>query len=223
MNIALIGGHGKVALLAAPLLVAAGHAVTAFIRNPAHVEDVARTGAIPKVLDVETLDQAGWNEVLATGYDAVIWSAGAGGGNPSRTWAVDFTAAKRSMSAAVRAGISRYVMVSYAAATLHHEIPQDHGFWHYAQAKAEADTFLRGTELDYVILGPSTLSLAEPTGSINLLGEIPAERSTTAELPLTSRGNVAQMILAAVEAAPGQRRSLAFTDGPTPITTVFDK
>lgn len=221
MNIALIGGHGKVALLAAPMLVAAGHSVTSFIRNPEHVDDVARSGATPRVLDVETLDQAGWNDVLAAGFDAVVWSAGAGGGNPSRTWAVDFAAAKRSIAAAVRAGISRYVMVSYASSSLHHQIPLENGFWHYAQAKAEADTFLRGTDLDYVILGPSTLTLDEPTGSVDILGEIPAELSTSEQLAPTSRGNVAQMVLAAVDAHPGQRRSIAFTDGPTPISEVF--
>ncbi|HET8594405.1 MAG TPA: NAD-dependent dehydratase, partial [Intrasporangium sp.] len=33
-RIALIGGHGKVALLTAPILVAAGHDVVAVVRNP---------------------------------------------------------------------------------------------------------------------------------------------------------------------------------------------
>lgn len=221
MNIALIGGHGKVAFLAASLLVAAGHTVTSFIRNPDHAVDVARTGATPRVLDVEILDQAGWNEVLAEGFDAVVWSDGAGSGSPERTWAVDVTAAKRSIAAAVRADITRYVMVSYASSTLHHEIPLDNSFWHYTQAKAEADTFLRGTELDYVILGPTTLTLDDPTGAVELYGEIPADRSTTADLPCTSRANVAQMILAAVEAPPSQRRSIAFADGSTPIAEVF--
>ena len=36
----IIGGHGKVALLAAPLLAEAGHDVVSIIRNPDHAEDV---------------------------------------------------------------------------------------------------------------------------------------------------------------------------------------
>ena len=35
----IIGGHGKVALLAAPLLAEAGHDVVSLIRNPDHAED----------------------------------------------------------------------------------------------------------------------------------------------------------------------------------------
>ena len=44
-RILLIGGHGKVALLLEPLLVAAGHHVTAVVRNPAHEADIAAAGA----------------------------------------------------------------------------------------------------------------------------------------------------------------------------------
>ncbi|TFI50643.1 NAD-dependent dehydratase, partial [Micrococcus endophyticus] len=36
----IIGGHGKVALLAAPLLAEAGHDVTSIIRNPEHAAEV---------------------------------------------------------------------------------------------------------------------------------------------------------------------------------------
>lgn len=217
MKIALIGGHGKVALLAASLLVEAGHSVTSIIRNPEHSAEVEATGATALVVDIEQLDQAGWNELLAAGFDAVIWSAGAGGGNPSRTWAVDFTAAKRSVVGAVRAGIKRYVMVSYVGSSLRHSIPESSPFWHYAQAKAEADTFLRGSGIDYVILGPSTLTLDSPTGMIH---EIEHDRDTTAK---TSRANVARMVAAAIEApADHVNRTVRFTDGDTPVAAVFN-
>src|SRR5690606_28882409 len=96
MEIALIGGHGKVALLAAPLLVEAGHSVRSVIRDPDHVADVEATGARAVVTDIETLDAAGWDALLE-GADAVVWSAGAGGGNPARTRAVDLDAAVASM------------------------------------------------------------------------------------------------------------------------------
>ena len=48
-RIIIIGGHGKVALIAERLLTAAGHAVDAVIRNPDQSADVAATGARPLV------------------------------------------------------------------------------------------------------------------------------------------------------------------------------
>mgnify|MGYP002652346580 CR=1 FL=1 len=102
-RILLIGGHGKVALLSEPMLVAAGHHVTAVIRNPRHEPAVRATGAEPLVVDVETFDTEQLTN-LVSGNDVVVWSAGAGGGDPERTFAVDRDAAIRSIDAAVAAG-----------------------------------------------------------------------------------------------------------------------
>ncbi len=44
-NVTIIGGHGKVALLAEPLLVERGHAVNALIRRPEQSEDIVTRGA----------------------------------------------------------------------------------------------------------------------------------------------------------------------------------
>src|SRR4029079_3135579 len=95
-RVTLIGGHGKVALLAARLLVGDGHEVTSVVRNPDHVADVEATGATAAVVDVE---HAGTEELAEAlrGSELVVWSAGAGGGNPARTYAVDRDAAIRSM------------------------------------------------------------------------------------------------------------------------------
>ena len=99
-RILLIGGHGKVALLSEPMLVAAGHHVTAVIRNPRHEPAVRATGAEPLVADVETFDTEQLTN-LVSGNDVVVWSAGAGGGDPERTFAVDRDAAIRSIDALV--------------------------------------------------------------------------------------------------------------------------
>lgn len=78
----IIGGHGKVALLAAPLLAEAGHDVVSLIRNPDHAEDVRAAGAEPLVLDIEKADQEELVHALRDA-DNVVFSAGAGGGTPS--------------------------------------------------------------------------------------------------------------------------------------------
>lgn len=141
-RIAIIGGHGKVALELSRILSAEGMDVTSFIRNPAHRDDVAAKGAAPVVLDVEHSTTAEIAEALRD-HDAVVWSAGAGGGSPERTYAVDRDAAIRSMDAAAQAGVGRYIMVSYLGAGPDHGVPEDNSFFAYAEAKAAADAYLR--------------------------------------------------------------------------------
>ena len=164
-RIVLIGGHGKVALRLERLLADRGDEVEAVIRNPDHAPDVAVTGATAVVADIETLDVDGFAE-LFRGRDAIVWSAGAGGGNPARTYAVDRDAAIRSMTGAQQAGVRRYVMVSYFGSP-DHTVPESHSFHAYAEAKAAADEHLATTALDWTILGPSTLTDGEATGSID--------------------------------------------------------
>lgn len=210
-NIILFGGHGKIALLTEPLLVKRGDTVTAVIRNPAQSDAVAATGATPLVADVEQLSVADLAQIIA-GHDAVVWSAGAGGGNPARTYAVDQDAAIRTMEAAELAGVQRYVMVSYFDAAIDHNVPAENSFFAYAQAKAAADQHLRATELDWTVLGPSALTLEEPTGAI----ETKAEKSTR-----VSRANVAAVIARVLESPSTVRQTINFNDGDTPIEQVI--
>lgn len=211
MNITLIGGHGKVALLTHPLLVAAGHDVRAVIRNPEHAKDVQAAGAEPVLQDIETLDADGWDALLQ-GSDLVVWSAGAGGGNPERTAAVDHRAAIASMDAAQRCGVRRYIMVSYFGTGPDHGIDPADGFYAYAEAKAAADAHLRESLLDWVILMPSALTLEDPTGRIDTRADQAGQ---------ISRGNVARMIAAAVEQEHLSHVEVRANDGDEDITEVF--
>lgn len=208
MRIAIIGGHGKVAMLAAPLLVAGGHQVTSLIRNPQHADEVAATGADPVVADVERLDVDGIAAVLR-GHDAVVWSAGAGGGNAERTRAVDRDAAIRSMDAAPAADVHRYVMVSYFGAGPDHGVPADNSFHAYAQAKADADAHLRASDLDWTILGPSSLTSEPGTGAIEV-GEDVTGTSV-------AREDVARVVVAVLDHPGTARMTIDFNTGPTPI------
>jgi uncharacterized protein YbjT (DUF2867 family) len=207
MKITLIGGHGKVALLAEPLLVEAGHEVRAVIRNPDQVADIEATGAGAVVIDIERLDEDGWKDLIADS-DAVVWTAGAGGGDPERTYTVDRDGAIASMDAAARAGARRYVMVSYFGAGPDHGVDPENGFFAYAESKAAADEHLRGTDLDWTILAPSGLTLEEPSGRIDV---------EAAESGTVSRANVARVIAAVIDRPETFGRFVQFNDGDTPI------
>lgn len=211
-RIVIIGGHGKVALLLSPILVEPGNEVTSIFRNPDHSEEVAVTGAIPVVADIEQLDTAALADLLA-GHDAVVFSAGAGGGNPARTYAVDRDAAIRTIDAAAQAGVRRFVMVSYFGAGPDHGVPENDPFFPYAQAKAAADAHLRATDLDWTVLGPSRLTDEPATGRI-VVG-----RDT--DKGQVSRANVAQVIAACLADAATIRRTIEFNDGHTPIAAAL--
>lgn len=209
-RVMIIGGHGKVALLAAPLLAADGHEVTSVIRNPKHAEEVTASGATPLVRDIESLDAGGFDELVA-GQDVLVWSAGAGGGNPDRTRAVDRDAAIASMDAAQRQGVRRYVMVSYFGAGPDHGVPEDDGFYAYAEAKSAADEHLRGTDLAWTVLGPSALTLDPGTGLVD------DEADEAGSVP---RADVAHMIAAAVREDGAVGRTIRFNSGRTPVDEV---
>lgn len=212
-RVVIIGGHGKVALLASPLLVADGHRVTSIIRNPGHADDVTRTGADPVVADIETLEADGIADLLG-GHDAVLWSAGAGGGNPARTRAVDHDAAVASMDAAAAAGVGRYVMVSYLGSRPNHGVDPDNSFFAYAEAKAQADEHLRASSLSWTILGPGALTDEPGTGRVEV-GPQPAASSVP-------RADVAAMAVAVLDRPATTGLTIPFNSGDTPIADALD-
>lgn len=211
-TLVIIGGHCKVALALAPLLAADGHRVRAWIRDEAQGPDVRAAGGDPEVYDIEHLNV----EQIATalsGADAVVWTAGAGGGNPARTYAVDRDAAIRAMEAASQADVRRFVMVSWAGSAPDHGVDTKSSFYPYADAKLAADDHLRGTDLAWTILGPGTLTGDPATGRITT--------SAQARGRETSRGNVAMAIRDALQQPATIGRFIAFADGDQPIEEAF--
>jgi uncharacterized protein YbjT (DUF2867 family) len=207
MRVLIFGGHGKVALQLEPLLAGRGDEVVAVVRNPDHVAEVEATGARVVVLDVESADA----EALAgavDGFDAIVWSAGAGGGSAARTYAVDRDAAMRTMDAAAAAGVRRYVMVSWIGSSVEHGIDPDDSFFAYADAKLAADDHLRASDLEWTILGPGTLTSDAPTGRI----EIDPDGSGD-----VSRADVARVVVEVLDDPSSVGRFIRFGSGATPI------
>jgi len=216
----LLGGHGKVAQLATPLLIEAGHTVTSMIRKSEQEDRIKELGATPMLFDVETATQDDFAKAFAD-QDAVVWAAGAGGGNPDRTYAVDRDAAIASMDAAQDAGTKRYVMISYLGSSLDHGVAEDHSFYPYAQSKALADEHLMESELDWTILGPGALTDDEAFGMVRRLGRQTEEKLAEGESRDTSRGNVAQAIVAALGSDASIGSIVDFVDGDTRVGEVF--
>lgn len=213
MNVTIIGGHGKVAMLLAPRLVAAGHTVTSVIRKPEHADEVAQTGAVPLVASVEDASTAELVELLA-GQEALVWAAGAGGGNPARTEAVDRDAAIRSMEACMQAEVPRYIMVSFSGSAPEYHVAADDPFRIYQDAKIAADEHLRASRLDWTILGPGPLNLEPSAGRVN-----PAAAHNHGDH--APRALVADVIVAALADPVTVGRTLVIGAGDVPIADWF--
>lgn len=218
-RVVILGGHGKIALLAAPKLKAAGFAVDSVIRNPDQSSDVKTAGANPVVLDIETADTQALADLFA-GAQAVVFSAGAGGGSPERTRAVDLEAAKRSIDAAEQAGVKRFVMVSYASASVDSDrVDPESSFYPYVQAKSGADEHLRASSLDFTILGPGGLTLEPSSGKVliaDAAGDLDGQTPTD-DVRVTSRDLVADVITHVIAESAAVRETVNFYDGQTPI------
>ncbi|WP_420369163.1 SDR family oxidoreductase [Curtobacterium sp. L1-20] len=205
-NVILFGGHGKVALLATRILTDRGHTVTSVIRDAGQSDEVRAHGGEPRVADIQQQTLTDFAE-LVHGHDAVVWSAGAGGGSADRTWAIDRDAAILSVQGTAKAGVDRYVMVSWSGSVLDHGVPQDDDFFAYAQSKMVADAVVRDSGLRWTVVAPSTLTDDEPTGSVGWDG-------SSGQVP---RGDVAHVVADALESDAAVGRTLRFTGGATPI------
>lgn len=189
-TIAIVGGHGKVALLLAQALSGQGHSVRSTIRDEAHGADVEAAGATPWTLDLEHADAGDLAEALG-GADTVVFSAGAGGrGGPDRTRAVDLAGALKTIAAANEADVRRFVMVS--AMGVDRPLPDDtaEGWRAYVESKRDADAALRGSALDWTIVRPGRLTDGPAMDRVRIGAEVGSGE--------ISRADVAAVVVAAL-------------------------
>src|SRR4051794_3305977 len=169
MDVAIAGGHGKIARRLASLLAARGDQVRGLIRNQNHAAAVRATGAEPVQCDLEH-DDVGLISEAIEGTDAVVFAAGAGpGSGAARKLTMDRDGATKLLEAARAAGVGRYVMVSSVGA----ERPPDgdDAFSVYLRAKAEADRALQESDRAWTIVRPGALTDEPGTGLVQIAVE----------------------------------------------------
>ncbi|MFW5656386.1 MAG: SDR family oxidoreductase [Bacteroidota bacterium] len=199
MKVLVIGANGKVGKLLVRWLINKSHEVKAMIRSEAQAENLKALGAEPVVADLEKEF-----EFAFKGIDAVVFTAGSGSKTgPDKTMTVDLLGAMKTVDAAVKYGVDRYIMVSAQGAGSPEEKPEAKRY--YFVAKAEADKYLRNTRLRYTVFRPGKLT-DEPAGKVKLAGII-EERGTT------SRDLLAKSIAYSLEAESTFRKTIDILDG----------
>ncbi len=146
----------------------------------------AETAVVDLEGDVEPIAQA------AEGVDAIVFTAGSGPNTGAdKTVLVDLDGAVKTMQAAKKAGVKRYVMISSYDTTREAIQSAPESFAPYVAAKHYADEWLRSTDLDHTIIHPGRLTNENGNGKVNAATDV--ERD---EIP---REDVANVILSSLE------------------------
>lgn len=201
------GGSGRVATELIKDLVVDGHQVIAGARHPEKI--VEMDGVTPVTLDLRG-DVAKIASLMA-GADTVYFVAGSRGKDLLQT---DAMGAVKTMQAAERAGIKRYIMLSSMYALQPEKwagYPALAAITDYNIAKFFADNYLiHNTDLDYTIVQPATLTEEAATGKVTF-GE---GDDTTNPIP-----DVAQVLATVLANGNTIGKVILMRTGDTPIDT----
>ena len=213
-RIAIVGGHGKVALQLIPILIGRGHTVVPLARKQQQLLDLAAMGTEPRELDIESATEADFARAFE-GCDAVVFTAGGGAdGNIERKQTVDLEGATKSIAGAKAAGISRLVQVS--AIGVDNDPPEDAApAWKaYVQAKRDADIALRESGLDWTIIRPGALTDTAATGRVHLAPSV--------EYGEVSRADVAHVVADCLDRPASAGAQWDLVSGDTPVPTAVE-
>lgn len=208
-RIAVVGGHGRVALELHPLLVAARHTPVALVRNQDYRTELGSRGAEVRIVDIES-DDATVFAAAFDGCEAVVFAAGGGAdGDKARKVSVDLGGSLKSIEGAKLAGVSRFVQIS--AIGVDAELPEDtDDVWRtYVEAKRDADIALRDSDLAWTIVRPGQLTDDRETGLVTL--------GTHVERGPISRADVAAVVVAVLATPSTVHAQFEVVGGDIPV------
>nr|WP_145404742.1 SDR family oxidoreductase [Paenibacillus xylanexedens] len=166
MNVLVIGANGQIGKHLVEQLAQEGkHQVTAMIRKPEQADTLKKLGAQVVMGDLEgTVDELA--EVMKD-QSVIVFTAGSGGSTgPDKTLLIDLDGAVKTMEAAEKQGISRYILVSAYGADQRSKWPEE--IKPYYVAKHFADRALFASELNYTIIRPGGLKNEPGTGKVTI-------------------------------------------------------
>lgn len=207
MKVFQIGAAGGVGRRLCALLTARGDQVGGLHRGPQQADIINAAGGVPILADLITIEVKELAELL-TGYDAIVFSAGAHGTGQDQTTLIDGKGLAKAADAAALAGVSRFVLVSVFPDALRGQEIRE-GFEHYMRVKKSADVYLTHTSLDWVIVRPGTLRDEVGSGLVNA--------GLAIEYGDVARDNVAAFIDGVLHEPRLSRVIVELTDGDTPV------
>ena len=165
MRVTVIGGSGRTGRLVVEKLIEAGHTAVAPIRNVRHMAELVKLGAEVRLLDLAASDFDTVVEAIK-GSVAVVFAAGSAAGETSE---LDRTGTLRTVRAAGKAGVKRYVSISaIGASTGLSTRSMDAEMKDYYRQKRAAGKHLANSDLDWTIIEPGELTDGAGTGKVEI-------------------------------------------------------
>lgn len=214
-RIAIVGGHGKIALQLIPILKGRGKTVVPLARKQQQLLDLAAMGTEPRLLDIEAASEDDFAQAFE-GCDAVVFAAGGGpDGDIDRKRTVDLEGSLKSIAGAKAAGIERFVQIS--AFGVDNPVPDDtEPVWKaYVDAKRDADAALRDSGLSWTIIRPGGLTDGAATGKIAL-----SESVDQGQIP---RADVAHVLADCLDQPASAGKQWEAVSGETPIPAAIER
>lgn len=213
-RIFIIGGAGQIGRRLSKIVSDKGHDVRALYRKPEQEMLLRQQGALPIKGSLTELDAAAL-AALMKGSDVVVFSAGAGGkGGQEMTNTVDGEGLNTAVTAALQAGVSRFLLVSAFPEALRGQAISE-TFENYMRVKKLADVILAESDLDWVILRPGTLLDEKGTGLVRAGLAIPYGD--------ISRDDVANTLAEIIEQPGISRIIIELTSGEFPVQEALQK
>jgi len=213
MRVTVIGGSGRTGKLIVEQLIAAKHEVVATIRNSKHMAELVKLGAETQLVD---LDTSAFDTIVTAmkGTDAVVFAAGSAAGEGS---ALDRKGTLRTVRAAEKAGVKRYVSVSSIGAStgLSTRSMSDEMKAYYKQKRAAAKHIAAST-LDWTIVEPAELTDGKGTGKLT------ASLQRIDETPI-ARADVAAVVIAVLGDKRSVGKAIQLAGGGTALKAALDR
>lgn len=217
MNVLVIGANGQIGQIVVDKLQNHdAHEVVAGVRKEEQKQTFENKGINSTFIDLEgSIEDM---EKAMENVEAVVFSAGSGGETGAdKTMMIDFDGAVKSIEAAKKAGIKRYVIVSALYSNRRE-------FWsygtnepstgrYYYAAKHYADVWLENSGLDYTVIRPPLLLNEPGTRKVHVTDRL-EKSDDKLEIP---REDVANVIVAALDHDNAINKSFDINHGDTDV------
>ncbi|AEH37257.1 SDR family oxidoreductase [Halopiger xanaduensis] len=207
-TVLVAGSHGPTGQHVTRLLAERDAEPRAMIRDESQADEMESLGGEPVVADLTEPDSL---ESAVEGCGAIVFAAGSNGED---VYGVDRDGAINLIDAAEAEGVDRFVMLSSMGADDPESGPD--ALRDYLIAKAEADEYLRQSDLSSTIVRPGELTTEDGSGELRAADSL---EMASGDIP---REDVARVLVTAIDFEPVSGKTFEILSGDESIEDALE-